>query len=131
MGYPGRTFPREFVKEALDTIEKKIHIQYAEKHREIVKKIMVLDSIISNKEIWWNKVSGLAATKENSTIFLRNMERNFGVNSIGYDLIGSVENRKKRMQEIVDAIMTYSDGRKAWEDALSKMRIGAREKSSS
>ena len=60
---------------------------------------------------------------------MSNVECNFGAGSVCYGFISSEHNRKKRMQEIVEAILTYSDDRRAWEDALSKKAtksVGAR-----
>ncbi len=118
-GYPMQIPAKAFIVQTLGTTEENILRQYTEKRTEIVGKLERLKIIFSNKDSWWNQSKTMEPAAENFNLFINNIENNFGKNSRCYALINSMAHRKKRNDEILDAIMRYREERKSWKNALA------------
>lgn len=118
-GYPMQMPAKAFIVQALSTTEENILRQYTEKRTEILGKLEQLKIIFSNKDNWWNQSKALEPATENFNLFINNIENNFGHDSRCYSLINSAAHRKKRNDEILDAIMRYREDRKSWGSALA------------
>ncbi|RDH87574.1 MAG: hypothetical protein DIZ78_03125 [endosymbiont of Escarpia spicata] len=118
-GYPIQMPAKAVIVQTLDTTEENILRQYTEKRTEIVGKLEQLKTIFSNKDSWWNQSKAMEPAAENFNLFINNIENNFGKNSRCYALINSTAHRKKRNDDILNAILQYREDRKSWKSALA------------
>jgi len=119
-GYPQKDLSNITIRESVHLTETIMYHKYQNKQRQIIKKISLLKSIFSDTEMWWNKSCGLEQARENFRQFIANIDHNFGAGAKAYELIGSKENKQRRLREIIDAITDYSEDRSSWETALRK-----------
>jgi hypothetical protein len=133
MGYPAKSVPKQMIFQALESTEQDTRQQYAAKQAQILDKLNLMKSIFFSSNNWWNTTSGMESARENFTIFINNIEQNFGEDSRCYEIIDSDVNRSKRFDEMLEAIIEYPADRQAWTTTLEtqrdRQRFGFRDKS--
>lgn len=118
LGYPVKRLGESEIRSAIESTEEKMQQQYGGKHALIMSKLDELHSLLNKKEAWWNNSPDLEEAKRRFTVFIEDMEYNFGPNAAGYQLITDDGHRRDRRQEILQALMEYKDTRAAWHQVL-------------
>jgi hypothetical protein len=119
MGYPQQALSNGLITETVETTDASMLQQYREKRLAISKKLSALKSIFQGHGNWWNQ-SGYTDAAKNFNVFIANIEKNFGDNSAGYDLIHSPDNKAKRHAEIIESISCYAEDRISWTEILAR-----------
>ena len=121
LGYPQNKLAEDQVSKTLMSVDARLHQKYLHKQAQIQDKLASLKSIFNNNDNWWNQDESMQAARLAFDCFIDNIDNNFGDNSPAYRLINSAEHRKNRLDEILNAIMSYSDDRKSWQQALDEI----------
>ncbi len=119
-GYPGHTPAKNVVTETVKTTEETIYRRYMAKHTEILNKLERLRTILHDAGNWWNTAPGFDDAKGQLTLFLDNIEHNYGDGSYCYRMMNASADKQRRISQIAAAVMQYSADRQAWERVLSK-----------
>jgi len=119
LGYPENELSEDIIDKVLCETEEKIFKMYQDKHEQIKDKLTLLISVFNDRNNWWNSCSDFNDAKNSFDDFINNIEHNFGDKSYGYELISSKHHKKKRHSEILDAVMSYTADRAAWQKALA------------
>ena len=118
LGYPKNPQPGETIRQTIQATHDYLRRQYAQKQQTIIERLEALRRILSSTEHWWNRSDELDTARADFTIFLDNIERNFGADASSYRLIDSDDIRARRHREIAEAIAGYGQDRAAWERLL-------------
>ena len=121
LGYPQNKLSEDQVSKILMSVDSRLHQKYLSKQVQIQAKLASLKLIFENNENWWNQDETIQPARLRFEYFIANIDSNFGDNSAAYNLINSTEYRKNRLSEILNAIMSYSNDRKAWQQALNEI----------
>jgi len=121
-GYPKKTLPVSEVSKVIENIIVEMRKKYGIKHKEIIIRIETFKTLINHAESWWNQSEDMQDSKKDFTEFIGNIERNFGVRSIGYDFINSENNINTYHGDILTAIMAYTDDIEKWQAILDGMK---------
>ncbi|MDH5612474.1 MAG: hypothetical protein OEY66_08475, partial [Gammaproteobacteria bacterium] len=117
-GYPARRTEINIIEQALEETEQALLQKYETRHQQTMAGLTTLKSIFNDDKNWWHHYSECQQANQEISRFIDNIENNFGENSTGYVLINNVDNRKKRHEEILQAIMSYKNDRALWETIL-------------
>ncbi|MGB5519038.1 MAG: hypothetical protein WBO73_11340, partial [Gammaproteobacteria bacterium] len=71
--------------------------------------------LVFNTGHWWLEAPGLTNPLKQVKTFIKNIDRNFGEQSLAWHQIQSAEHRAKRKKQIVEALMNYRSERDAWD----------------
>lgn len=118
-GYPQSLQSREQVEQLVESTECVIREQYQTKHKQIMRKLDLLEALFDDASKWWNQTAGLDEARQHFASFVHNIERNYSPDSSAHALVNSVENRIRRLSGIAAAIHAYPADRKAWEAVLA------------
>jgi hypothetical protein len=122
MGYPAKPVEKQKIIQALEATEHDMRQRYAAKQVQIRDKLNLLKSLFFDSNNWWNTVSGMEPVTTNFTIFINNIEHNFGETSHCYELIDSEANRSIRFKEMLEAITVYPLDIQNWATVLETQR---------
>ncbi|MDH3949244.1 MAG: hypothetical protein OEU74_09830, partial [Gammaproteobacteria bacterium] len=122
MGYPAKPVPKQIIIKTLESTEQEIRQQYAAKQVQIQDKLKLMKSIFFDSNKWWNTTSGMEPARENFTIFINNIEQNFGEDSRCYEIIDSDVNRSMCFKDMLEAIIKYPADRQNWINVLERER---------
>lgn len=119
MGYPEQSVEKQLISQILESTEADMRQQYAAKQLQIQEKLKLLKSIFFNSDNWWNRGNNIRSARENFSIFIDNIEQNFGNTSRCYELIDSTATRNKRFKQMLAAIIEYPADRQAWTSTIN------------
>lgn len=120
LGFPQQTVSSETVAATLDAVHADMTQQYHTRHAEIVKKIDVLTALLNDPAHWWHAPAHAQALAHFS-VFLDNMQRNFGADSPGPARITSEENWQRWRHRQLAAITRFHADRLAWNQVLAAL----------
>jgi len=126
MGYPEQSIDKQLIIQILESTEEDIRQQYAAKQLQIQEKLKLMKAIFFDSDSWWNTSNSMELARDNFTIFMDNIEQNFGDTSRCYALIDSDANRTKRFNEMLEAIIEYPADRQAWITTLETQAANSR-----
>jgi glycosyltransferase involved in cell wall biosynthesis len=122
MGYPTKPVEQQMIVQTLEATGKDMRQRYASKQAQIRDKLNLLKSLFFDNNHWWQTISGMESVTANFTIFINNIEKNFGAAARCYELIDSKENRSIRFKQMLEAIRTYPADRQNWTNILERER---------
>lgn len=108
-------FPKAILVSVIDRKEIELLDMYQQKHKAILEKNRLLHELIFDAGHWWLNSPGLLDALRQVKSFMRNVEHNFGDQSLAYQQIQSSEHRATRKKQIIDALMKYRAERDAWD----------------
>lgn len=114
-GYPESLSDKQHIREVVASTEQNIQQQYADKHAEIMRKLVLLKLLFRASDNWWNQREDLELAKQSIEQFIHNIELNYSPSSQAHSLMNSADKKSKRLTEIVQAIHAYPMNRKLWE----------------
>ena len=117
-GYPEELISKQTVSQIISSTIEEMRVKYSIKHEQTLNKIEVLKSLIYNPEHWWNKNTDTQIALQNFTLFITNIETNFGEQAPGYKLVNSDNDTAAYHELILNGIMSYSDDLSSWQDTL-------------
>ena len=107
------------IGKAIEETEQELLALYEEKHRDVQDRNTRLKSLLNNlQRSWHGDLQALAALSGIMT-FIRNIDTNFGKNSIAYQKIQDQQHRARRKQQIIQALLAYRSTRDAWDQLLA------------
>ena len=118
-GYPRELLDREKIEQLVESTAHAISEQYRTKHKQIMRKLGILQSFFTNADNWWNQPGELADARRHFASFINNIERNYSPDSRVHALVNSAESQAPRLADIVAAIQAYPEDRQAWEALLA------------
>lgn len=119
-GYPESLLNRLQIKQLVESTERTINQQYMAKHKEIMRKLRLLRTLFNDGDNWWNQTAELEDAMRHFDNFIYNMQHNYSSDSPAHALVNSVENRNRRLEDIMDAIHAFPADRSAWEKLLAR-----------
>ncbi len=108
-------FTQDTLASVIDGKETELLEMYQQKHEAILQKCRQLCELVFDAGYWWQESPQLAKALEQVKAFTRNIEHNFGDQSLAYRQIHSKEHRAQRKQQIVGALLNYRAERDAWD----------------
>jgi len=117
-GYPDTPLTRDEIGVQIEQTGKQMQAIYASKHRQIIDHIEQLRSIVTDPAQWWNSDQGLTLSIDKITLFIENIDHNFGSSAEGYRLISDTRHTHQRYKEIQIALTSYEWDRVSWQSAL-------------
>jgi len=121
-GYPHRTLNVGHILRTITQTEADLVNRYAKNRPQIRAKIERITTLLDDLEDGWLHEPSKVEIKHNFLRFIRNMEHNFGPHAEGYRLIHSDRHRRKRLDEILEAILQLPNEKEQWLEALSRYR---------
>jgi len=112
-----RPFPEDIVLDVLKQKELELIELYQLKHLAILQNIQRLNELVFNQDHWWLKQTEMDMGQVKA--FIRNIQHNFGEQSLAWQQIHSGEHRAQRKQQIATALVNYRSEREAWDSLFS------------
>lgn len=109
---PIETWDHETIAQHLLAVEQEMLQRYRDKQQQIMKLIDELDELTRSRSDW------PADTAQLLHRFIDNMRHNFSDSSDGYQAIYNATYRAERRQELCDALLSYHDDRRHWQNLL-------------
>jgi hypothetical protein len=106
----------DYFWQILDAVRAEMLEKYNTRQRGIIEKLQRLEALLRDPAAWWKS---LPAAKHFDS-FVANVQRNFGVDSVGHTRINDADNWTKWRGELLAAITQYPTDRAAWETLLCK-----------
>lgn len=120
-GYPNKPLSAQDVRQVVGAVEGELHEKYTLKHQQLIDKVSGLAKCFNDPQQWWHRYHGLDDAREAVRYFIDAMEKNFGEQAVIYQQIGTGEHKARRLDDIVQAICSYVDDRKVWNEVLKAM----------
>jgi hypothetical protein len=128
LGFPQQALPPDTVAATLDAVHADMTQRYRARHAEIVNKIAALARLLNDPAQWWHAPEHADACAHFS-VFLDNMQRNFGAGESGagesgtatpcHARIFSADTWQRWRQRQLAAITRLHADRRAWNQALA------------
>ena len=109
---------RSAIDDAVTATEAEMYRRYLDMREAIQSKLGQVRSLLEDEGLWWNRRADMRAATQSFRRFIANMERNFGLGAIGYELIGAGAHKGARLQQIVEALSRFHQDQAAWNQAL-------------
>jgi hypothetical protein len=120
LGFPQQALPSETIVATLDAVHADLALQYRARHARIVKKLDALTRMLSDPAHWWHAPAHAQAL-EHFRVFLDNMQRNFGAESLSHACFASEENWQRWRQRQLTALIQFHADRTVWNQALTAL----------
>lgn len=117
-GYPDTPVTESLLRATLSQVDTRMHTRYEEKHRQIIERLVALRALLDDQTAWWNAADARESIGIPLNHFAANMAHNFNVGALPYRLINDRDNRVRRHNEMVEALLGYQASMKAWRYAL-------------
>ena len=108
----------DHVANTLDAVRVELLEKYNRRQQAIVERLRVINNLLHDPVIWWNRAPEHAAAVANFEAFAANVARNFGPDSAGHLRINADTDWARRRTELLAAIIAYPADRAAWEAQL-------------
>lgn len=121
-GYPAELLSTEKITTAIKNTEERLLQRYRKQHTHIKTHLRTLTSMLNNQTHWWNNENDLKLTLLTVKRFIDNMTFNFGNEAKAYQRIQNDGVRDQYRQRILDAIISYPDSKRLWQQNLKRSR---------
>jgi len=119
-GYPQQPLSPDAIAATLDHVRDDLMQKYSARHEKIVNKLDVLTQLLHTSTHWWHTPEHTQALTH-FQLFIDNMQRNFGADSPGDQLIASLVQWQAWRARLVSALTGLHADRKVWEQALASL----------
>jgi hypothetical protein len=118
-GYPEAAPGEAVVAEVLAQTEDRLRLRYAAKQDQIGAGLDALRTLFGDPRQWWHREPACAPAVAEFERFISNMADNFGAEAGALRQIRSAGHRRRRLQQLLDAILHLPQDRSAWRDTLA------------
>lgn len=119
-GYPGKTLSNECIKSTVLDKEVFLRENYFKKFKRIQENIKILKSIYKNNIRYENNIIQSSTVGYNIESFIHNMEVNFSIQSVSYQLVTQDNSGSSQIKDIIDGIINYMKEMTAWSELLEQ-----------
>jgi len=99
-------------------IEQELLLLYQQKHQKVSSKCAQLDSLVNNHKHWWHQHQMSQKSIAQVNQFIKNVRYNFDEQGSAYQNIQSKKNRQQKIEQMIQALLTYRHDRNAWDEML-------------
>ncbi len=117
-----KDYKQQLLTDTFAIVEEELLDLYDQKHHNVLQKCDDLLEVINNKNSWWNQSEELLKSINEVRKFITNVQYNFNKQSRAYQQIQSIENRQKKIEQMISALMSYRLDRQSWDKMISQFQ---------
>ncbi len=118
-GYPARQPGKATIEGVITTVLSELDERYAEKQRLVGERVNRVGELLENASGWWHNMPRAEAALADFRRFLGNIKANFGADSPALRQITDPAGRRRRLQQMADAIESYPREQAAWRELIA------------
>ncbi len=122
LGYPDTILATEQVDATLRALQEEMRATYRTRQLAILERLAQLKTRLADPACWWNQNADFAFALRHFRVFVDNIERNFGADSICFARIDDPARNEDWRTRQVAAITGFHANRRIWAEALDRQR---------